>query len=107
MKYPEYSGRSDYEPWSIRQSAIYHGRNRVKQQHVCILVSPLWKSKAEVRVIEQIKRPRSCFELDGFTVSEALWSSYVDNWKPYMSYYERQLQDLVSQSFCGPDECRI
>lgn len=95
MKYPEHTGSLDYEPWSVRQSAIYHGRSRVLQQETIILVSPTKKSKAETTILEWAKQHPKSRYLSGYVANKLLWTSYLDNWRPYMSHYEEKLQDLV------------
>ena len=99
MKYAEYQGRTDYEPWSVRQCALYHRYNVSQKNSVYVLISPVPQSQIEADVLEWIKTSQSAVysHQDHLRVNQVLWTSYLDNWKPYMNFYEEKLQSLVSR----------
>ena len=92
--------RGTYQPWAIRKLALYHSYDLDKRKSVYLLISPNPKSRAEADVIEWLTRARDSSDVyeDHFAVHQLILSYHVNNWSPYMDYYERQLGELVSRS---------
>lgn len=59
LKYPELNGRSTTEPWSIRQSAIYHQMDRANLRSTIILVSSQPETIARDRLMRWLNNASS------------------------------------------------
>ena len=99
MRYAEHEGHTDYEPWSVRQCALYHSYNKQDNQSIYILISPVPQSKAEMSILESMKtlegHPGGYH--DPLWINQVLWDCYLEGWKPYLTFYEDKLQALVSE----------
>ena len=96
MKYAEHTGRIDYEPWTMRHCALYHSYDIKERRSIYILITPVAQSKAEVNLVEWLQgKGKVESQLVPFRINEILWACYMDNWKPYINFYEDQLQELV------------
>ena len=96
MKYAEHTGRTDYEPWTMRQCALYHSYDIKEGRSIYILITPVAQSKAETDLVHWLQgKGKVESQLVPFRINEILWACYMDNWKPYINFYEDQLQELV------------
>jgi hypothetical protein len=102
IKYPEENHRGDEadEPWSIRQSGLYHQLHLTEDNAVTILISPIEDSVAESVLSRQLLAVSSLSEVgeDPFRASRILLSSYVDGWRSYLRYYDRKIEELASST---------
>lgn len=101
LKYPEKTFRKDYEPWSIRQSALYQCHKRRDRRYVYLLISPIQDSAAEKAIFEWIDNVDARHDCHPAIIGEVLWKTYFDNWKEYLNHYEKKLWALVGE-FCEP-----
>ena len=97
MKFAEHQGRIDYEPWSIRQYALFHVFDSTRQQSVYILISSTPRSQVETHALEWMRALATVRHARRHPLwpNEILWQCYLDNWRPYMTFYEEALQNLV------------
>jgi hypothetical protein len=96
FKYPEANNRSD-EPWSIRKTAVYHRLEKSNAKSVYVIVSPLPDSAGAIALSEWFKNLnelQSC-ETQAFEINQVLLSTYQAGWRPYTSFYEKQIKALV------------
>jgi hypothetical protein len=98
LKYPEHNGRTDGpEPWSLRQMGVYQQYNYDKKQTTWILLH----SHAESVAWQMLKR-LTCGDMQSTcphhrlsVIHDAILSSYIGNWKPFLLYYEEQVSKMV------------
>lgn len=97
FKYPEKTERDD-NPWSIRQTALYHKIRKDDCQSIIVLISPYPNSKARNAIIDMLLGIKSISRLreETFLPNTILQSVYMDGFRFYMSFYEREIQELVS-----------
>lgn len=91
------------QPWAIRKLALYHSYDPDKQRSTYMLISPNPKSRAEHDVVNWMARTRLKHDVydNHFEVHDLLLSYHLDNWSPYMNYYGKQMDELVTELFPG------
>ncbi|OCL04849.1 hypothetical protein AOQ84DRAFT_109095 [Glonium stellatum] len=99
FRYPEEKDVSDdpkRDPWSIRQTGVYHRYDLKSQQSTWILLHPSKEPPAHTRLIACLKSVSICAELHRHPLQlhNFLISTYLRNWRDYMLYYEKQLLPL-------------
>jgi len=85
----------DYDPWSIRQTAIYQQYNSNLDKTTFVLITP---SKSARRALEQnISR---CVEegeqINAFDLHQNIISTLYENWRVYIRSLDRLLMDQVN-----------
>ena len=80
-------GQSD--PWSIRQTGVYHRSDKVLNQDTDLIVNP------SDRLQERLKELKASTSAAA-DVSLLLMSTTTRNWRPYLDYLESRLDVLVS-----------
>jgi hypothetical protein len=84
----------DYDPWSVRQTAVYQQYNSSLDKITCVLISP---SKSARRALEQgISR---CVEegkhINAFDLHQKVISTLHENWRLYIRSLDRLLMNQV------------
>ena len=97
FKYIEATGRKA-DPWSVRQTALYHQIRLDGRRSTYILISPSPSSVVQSSVLQWLlaSTSASACKLQAFTPNRLLLSSHIDGCRDYMSSYERKIEDLVS-----------
>lgn len=98
IQYAEKRQRASNEPWALRRSALSHHFNPSNTLSTFLLVNPVENSAghcAVVKFLQDIKRVDQCLE-KCHMLGDILIDSILDNWRPYMRYFERRLEDIVS-----------
>ena len=80
-------GQSD--PWSIRQTGVYHRSDKALNQDTDLIVNP------SDRLQERLKELKTSTSAAA-NVSLLLMSTTTRNWRPYLDYLESRLDVLVS-----------
>lgn len=93
IRFAEYKGPNLYEPWTIRQYAIYHCYDIKLMSSVYILISPMGQSNIETNLLNSLKQRDG--NANSFLLNRLLWDTYFDNWRLYLMYYDEQFQKLV------------
>ncbi|MCJ1462465.1 hypothetical protein MMC07_001067 [Pseudocyphellaria aurata] len=95
IKYVERHGRTyPTDPFSIRETGIYHKWDRSEGQHVWIFMQASDTTKAGVeRLCSQIP------ELRQFQIHAAILLGASENWRHYTNYLEKHFSKLVDRSF--------
>ena len=82
----------DYDPWSVRQSAIYQQYNRHYDRVMFILIAP--SETARKRLEENVRRAGAKGRrLNAFDLHRILLSTLHENWRLYV----RSLESLMTQ----------
>jgi hypothetical protein len=82
----------DYDPWSVRQSAIYQQYNSQYDRIMFILISP--SEKARKSLEEAVKRAgQKQKKLNSFDLHRIIISTLHENWRLYI----RSLEALMMQ----------
>ncbi|TGO60179.1 hypothetical protein BOTNAR_0149g00020 [Botryotinia narcissicola] len=109
----ELNGRGGTNPWSIRQTAVYHGKrpDETSSLPVSIKTAPLTlliiapTSNAEMRITEYLeeraadKRQMSSWDLHRIIVSDSL-----SGWQDYMTSLEARLREQTNLIICATDD---
>ncbi|PVH74785.1 hypothetical protein DL98DRAFT_19703 [Cadophora sp. DSE1049] len=85
-------GNPDYDPWSIRQTAIYQQYNREKSRVMLILVSPPETSRKLLECTIQSYRDRRR-RPNTFDLHRILISNLHENWRLYIRDLEKSLRE--------------
>lgn len=98
VKYPEETHRGGPDPWSVRQTALYHQIRLRDRRSAFVLVSPMMNSVGQNAIIAWLHAKISASDCrsEAFTVNTLLTASYIDGFRDYMNFYERRIGDLVS-----------
>jgi len=80
-------GQSD--PWSIRQTGVYHRSDKALNQDTDLIVNP------SDRLQERLKELKASTSAAA-NVTLLLMSTTTRNWRPYLDYLESRLDVLVS-----------
>ena len=102
FKYPELKIRKTQttgaEPWRLRQTAVYHQYRFESNQSFWILLNPVPNSPAHGKVyslLEHLDFPSLSCRSRHAALDNAIISTYLDNWRPYLAYYETKLLPMV------------
>jgi len=90
----------DYDPWSVRQSAIYQQYDSARDRVTFILISP---SATMTRNLEEaVCRSRTRKKrLNAFDLHRIIISTLYENWRIYIRSLERTLTAQVSFGSCN------
>ena len=87
-------GNPDFDPWSVRQSAVYQQYNSTQNKITFILISP--SKNARDGLEEAIYRARKHGKsLNAFDLHRILISVLHENWRLYIRSLEKLLRDQV------------
>lgn len=93
--------RGDLDPWSLRQTGVYHKytkRESGNGTNLWLLLHPVPKSKVKTRLEEASASDLGVHANntnDHFRLHLLVFSSYIDNWRPYLHDMTRQFLALV------------
>jgi hypothetical protein len=99
----ERNNRSRGDPWSLRQTGVYHkytGLGTSSATNLWFLLHPMPNSK----VLKRLAKASSAdigtkdMETDPLRLHLLITSSYVDNWRLYLHDMTRQFLELVSKT---------
>ena len=107
LRYVERNKRKCGDPWSLRQTGVYHkysAQDELSPENLWILFHPMPKSVAYKRLQETTAaelRGRDT-RPDPLRLHLLVFSSYVDNWRLYLHDITRKFLELVcSHSYYG------
>lgn len=90
LQHVEQHGREEQsDPWSIRQTGVYHRSDKALNQDTDLIVNP------SDRLQERLKELKASTSAAA-DVSLLLMSTTTRNWRPYLDYLESRLDVLVS-----------
>jgi hypothetical protein len=98
LKYPEHNGRIDgADPWSMRQTGIYQSYDTTNRTSVCVLLNPKENTAAENRMKKVFDAEDGLSDANGQPplLGLIVLSTYLNNWRTYMAYYEREELRMV------------
>ena len=97
LRYVELKNRSKAEPWSIRQTAIYHKYKTDTKSSTWIMVSASPNTK---RVLERyISSSKDLASLKVFELHLLMIDTALANWPQYIMDLTDNISKQVSQSF--------
>jgi hypothetical protein len=101
LRYPERNGRKHGDPWSLRQTGVYHRYSMPASgigQNFCLLLHPMQDSKAQKRISSAAASGMTAttIGLDPLRLHVMIISSYVHNWCWYLRYNTKNYLELVS-----------
>jgi hypothetical protein len=96
----ERNNRSYGDPWSLRQTGVYHkysGFGAVKSRNLWILLHPMRKSRVTKRLEDSTPVEIGAADLSTYPLQLHLlvFSSYVDNWRHFLHDMTRTFLNLV------------
>jgi len=94
--YAEKNNRKHGDPWSVRQTGVYHRFSTTDPENLWLLLHPMQNSKAQTRM--GLATDKLCAEemaKDPLRFHVLIMSSYVDNWRWYLHDIKRQYLVLV------------
>lgn len=98
--YVEKNNRKHGNPWSVRQTGVYHRFSTTDPSNVenlWLLLHPMPNSKAQSRLdVSADKLNVRDVSLDPLRLHVLIMSSYVDNWRWYLHDIKRDYLNLVS-----------
>ena len=100
LRYAEENHRSERNPWSIRQTGIYHHHKPRQNQDLFIILNPYaWSyCTLEERLIQMTtskKASRALFD-NPYLLHVLPVASYMDNWRWYFRFLGKRFLKLVS-----------
>jgi hypothetical protein len=85
----------DYDPWSVRQTAIYQKYNSAQEKITFLLIAPSIEVKANLeQEVLQVRSDRK--QLDPFHLHFMIIATMNDNWRLYIRSLEHTLTKQVS-----------
>jgi hypothetical protein len=97
LRYVERNGRNQGNPWSLRQTGVYHSYDRKSQKSIWIILQP------STFVLENIEHFVRSLTQDDFLSRGAyillhcfILSSMEKNWRDYIEDLQARLNNLVS-----------
>jgi hypothetical protein len=90
--------------WSIRQTGIYQGFNKLTLQSTWIFVLPNREPVVESDLIHQLHAlgPHEEFELHPLSLHIYLFRARMNNWRQFIAHFEEQVWTLVDSTFPQP-----
>jgi len=106
LRYAERNGRKHGDPWSLRQTGVYHRYSMPAVgvgQNFCLLLHPMQNSKAQKRISMAASTGMTSrtIGLDPVRLHVLIMSSYVNNWCWYLRYNTKnylELEDMLMTS---------
>lgn len=112
VRYPEKNGRSRGDPWSMRQTGIYHAYDHEAQRSICILLQPPsyileaitkdWKLNSMGSSHALLLHLLSLLEWKWHSYLDYLWSClrpFVSSWTTCPRYGPMMAKSLGRESF--------
>ena len=93
----ERNGRLHGNPWSIRQTGVYHRYSPLENSSVWLLLHPLANSIAQKRLNDCYSRPHCGLNINPLRIHILLLSSYLDNWRWYLKDLGNTFLKIVSK----------
>ncbi|PHH80285.1 hypothetical protein CDD80_2126 [Ophiocordyceps camponoti-rufipedis] len=97
LRYPEF--KEETKQWCIRHSAIYHRFNVDTLQSIFILFSP----RPEARAHDLVSNCVRAGEPGLFSLHNAFFSSYLPNWRRYITFCESDFH-VISNNVSTADD---
>lgn len=94
LRYAELNSRQSTEPWSIRQTAIYHRFRANSMASTWVLISA--SQRAEQCIDRYVKSCVDLSPLNPFEIHLILLDTIIANWRPYIV----SLTDRIRQQVC-------
>lgn len=82
LRYAELNNRSVLEPWSIRQTAIYHKFKANDRSSSWVMIAP--SKSAETSLDRYIKSCKDIAQLNPFEIHLIVLDTALANWRPYI-----------------------
>ena len=95
VKYVELNKRSSRNPWSIRQTGIYHQHASEQQRKVStwVLVAPSERTKLSVE--RYMKESSDMLASNPFEIHLIVLDNLLANWRPYIIYLTEKIAEQV------------
>jgi len=96
VKYVELNGRNRGDPWSVRQTAVYHQISIETKRSRWIILQPSESTRARLKsVLNDDYRQGRSGRSDCMIPHMVLLSTMVSNWQEYIEYLHSELLKLV------------
>jgi hypothetical protein len=97
-KYAEKTNRKGAEPWTIRQSALYHQIRIADKRSLYITINPYQNTEAEDILMRWLQDMPSatCYHRQILRPAAMLLALRMDQWRQYMKHYEREVTQAVN-----------
>lgn len=101
MRYAEENRRSNDNPWSVRQTGVYHHHVSTRDFDLFIFLHPLEESFLECQLITIAAPSHPKSELaslcaNPYQLHSLAFALYSDNWRWYLRYLGEEFQEKVS-----------
>lgn len=93
LRYAELNNRTSTEPWSIRQTAIYHRFRANEMASTWVMVSA--SRRAERCIDRYVKGCVDLAPLNPFEIHLILLDTVLANWRPYLISLTDRIRQLV------------
>jgi hypothetical protein len=85
----------DYDPWSVRQTAVYQQYDSKRDRNVFFLISPSQRLK-DVLQVALAHQTENTTPSNAFDLHRIILCTLHDNWRLYLRGLEKLLSTLVS-----------
>ena len=99
LLYIEKNGRrAPRDPWSVRQTGVFHEIQSNHRDNCYILIHPMVNSTVQSRLNGLLTHPNTSqlFNQNPLMIHVLIFSSYLENWQPYMESISQTYKSLVS-----------
>ena len=94
LRYVELNNRKDtVEPWSIRQTVVYHKYSTQKQCSTWVFIAA--SNTVELRMDNYLKSVDTVVNSNPFEVHLIILDTALANWRPYVIYLTVKIMDMV------------
>lgn len=94
LRFVELNHRSTGQPWSVRQTAIYHRYNIDEKASTWVLISASTKVKNSLH--EYVRSSENLSALNPFEVHVLLLDTLLGNWRSYVIYLTEEISKQAS-----------
>jgi hypothetical protein len=100
LKYMEFTNRgSGKEPWSFRQTAVYHRYKPPKYKNCSTWILVGASSRAEVRLDRYTRSIPNIQDANPFEIHLIFVDTVLTSWRPYIADLTKDIQQQVRQIF--------
>jgi hypothetical protein len=101
MKYAYFkSVEEGFDPWGIRQTAVYQKYDTGTNQSTWIFINPITDCAFQKRLATILQNPVQvlAFKRQPLLIHNVLFGTYFPLWRDYLAYYERKVLTIVCVS---------
>lgn len=100
LRYAELNNRSIHDPWSIRQTAVYHKFKANDQSSSWVMIAA--SKNTEISLDRYIKSSENIAQLNPFEIHLIVLDTALANWRSYIVGLTERITQQVRRTLTAP-----